>query len=258
VQNTRDIVAFYRGWETGGGDQSNLDNLVTQLSISFGVFAVFIWFGVVAFDWARRQRYTEIETRILTLSALLLVASAAHFFWWLVLNDAGWIRHALPGVMYLAVAGVVLASRLQFPVARLATAGVVGVLLITQADAMTDVEPVIGKEDRLVALLDTSDYLNETESADVSFWGCGWWANRDLDLVSEVKFYDCLDEASVRRHLDAGEQLLLVRSEYYNWEGSPVLASLAEDCDTRKLFAAGPFSVCDATPWLRANTPRPG
>ncbi len=257
VTNTRAIIHFYRTWGTGRGGQSSLHNLLVQLSMTLGAFALLALGGILAFDWLGRRELSPKEKRSLRLGVLLLIATTVHLFWWIVLSDSGWIRYAVPALMYLAVALTLLASHVRLRVTHFATAAVVGVLFVSQANAVTDYKPISSQEPRLEALISTSDYLHANSSPGISYWGCGWWANRDLAAVGDIHFYDCIDRASVWKHLDSGEQLFLVRSEYYNWEGSPVLTSIAQDCDTRKLFAEGPFSVCDATPWLRTNTPRP-
>lgn len=257
-ENLAAVKHHYGTWNAGTGDQSSVRKLATQLSISIGVFPLAAWAGIVAFDWVRRRSWNATTARALLLAVVLLLAAAIHMYWWTFMNDAGWMRHAIPGLMYLAVALTLLASHVRLQITRYATFAAVAIIVVTQADAVTDYRPIIERESRLESLLSTSDYLNEIEDEGVSFWGCGWWSNRDLDFVGDVNFYDCLDRSSVWKHLDAGEQTLLVRSEFFNWENSPVLASIAEDCDRRMLFADGPFAVCDATPWLRANTPRPG
>lgn len=256
IDNTRDIVRFYQTWGFGGADH-DIESLLRQLSMKVAIFPAVAWAGLLGLDWARRRELTPVESRVLRLAVLLLVAAAIQLYWWLVINDAGWYRHAIPGVMYLAVALIALASHVRWRVMPFATAGVAAVLIVAQWNAVTIWKPFTSQEPRLEVMLAVSSLLQEKSAPGVSYWGCGWWANREMAYVADIHFYDCLDNASVWRHLDNGEQLILVRSEFWNWENNPVLTAIAEDCDRRMIFQEWPFFVCDATPWLRANTPRP-
>ena len=133
---------------------------------------------------------------------------------------------------------------------------VFALLLLPNVSDVAQMTPETRSEARLTALLNTSAYLNSIESQDedVSFWGCGWWANRDLHFVGDLRFYDCSDPGSVARHVRSGERLLLVRSEFFNWENNPNFAALAADCDQRTLFREWPFAICDATHWLSRSS----
>lgn len=257
VDNIRDFIHFYQDWGFEGGSH-DVHALLAQTSLTIGLFALLAWGGVVGLDWARRKQLTAQESRVLLLGVLLLIAAAVHLYWWLVINDAGWTRHAIPAFMYLAVAGTTLASHVRWRVTPFVTVALVAVLIATQWGAITQYKLITSRDSRLQAELDASAVVNEQAGPGVSFWGCGWWGNRDVAFVGDVHFYDCLDAASVWKHLDAGEELILVRSEFWNWENNPVLTSIAADCDRRTIFQEWPFFVCDATPWLRANTARAG
>lgn len=257
IDNTGDVIEFYRTWGFTGSDH-DLESLLRQMSLSLGIFALIAWAGVLAFDWSRRGQLSEQEMRVAGLSVLLLVAGAVNLLWWVVLNDSGWYRHAIPGVMYLAVALTLLASHVRLRVTPYATAAVIAVLFATQGPVVADRDPPTSNEWRLEAQLATRDVMNDITDNNTSFWGCGWWGNRDLAYVGDFRFYDCTDAASVWKHLDAGERLVLVRSEFWNWENDPTLTAIQDDCDRHMIYEYVPFVVCDATEWLRENTPRPG
>lgn len=257
LANTWELVGFYRTWGFTGSDH-DLESLLRQMSLGAGIFALLAWAAVLAYDWSRSRPLEAQERRAAGLAALLLIAGAVTITWWVLVNESGWYRHAIPGVMYIAVAVTVLASHARLPVTRFATAGVVLVLLLTQWPAVVERMPPSSPEPRLQAQLATRDALNSISGEGVSFWGCGWWGNRDLAYIGDFRFYDCTDAASVWKHLNGGERLVLVRSEYWNWEYNPALSALATDCDRRMVFQQWPFFVCDATDWLRSNTPPPG
>ncbi len=256
VQNTREVIHFYRTWgDLIGSDSSTLANLSQQLKIGLLVAAPFlIWLVVLMYDRLRAPAHSGVDGEKFTFGMILVVAAVTHFIWWWLINDAGWIRHMVPAFMY-AIAGLfVLVTLSRVSLVRYAGLAVVVVLVVPQIGSFRDFTPMLGQEPRLSALASTSSYIRSLDSQNVSFWGCGWWANRDVALVADVRFYDCTDRASVSQHLGNGERLLLVRSEFFNWENSPALAAIASDCDTRAVFRNGAFSVCDAGSFLPPPT----
>jgi hypothetical protein len=257
IANTWDFVDFYRTWGFTGSDH-DLESLLRQMGLGSGIVALLAWAAVLGYDWSRRGPLDGHERRAVGLAVLLLTAGTVTIAWWVLISESGWYRHAIPGVMYVAVALTVIASHVRLPVTRWATAGAVLVLFLTQWPAVVERMPPSSPEPRLEAQLATRDALNGLVAEDVSLWGCGWWGNRDLAYVGDFRFYDCADAASVWKHLDNGERLVLVRSEYWNWERDPAFDALASHCDRRMIFQQWPFFVCDATEWLRSNTPRPG
>lgn len=248
VQNTREAVHFYRTWgDLIGSDSSTLESLSQQLKIGLLVAAPFlIWLVLLMYDKVRAAAHDGVAGEKFTFGMILVVAAVTHFIWWWLINDAGWIRHMVPAFMYAIVGLFVLATLARVSLVRYAGLLVAIVLVLPQIGSFQDFTPMVRQEPRLAALINTSSYMRSLDPLNVSFWGCGWWANRDLALVADVHFYDCTDRASVTRHLGNGERLLLVRSEFFNWENSFVLAAIAKDCDTRALFRDGAFSVCDA------------
>ncbi|MDP2950504.1 MAG: hypothetical protein Q8P22_13345, partial [Chloroflexota bacterium] len=254
VENSRQVIHFYRTWRTIGGDESTIGNLTRQLKLGLGVIPLLLWVGFVAFERARTPVGHDPERGRLKLSLILLIAGLVHFSWWWTINEAGWIRHLVPGIVYFAVGLPVLASLSRMQLVRYSGLAVFVVVLLPQLGSVREFVPITRPEARLTALQDTASFLNSLDSEGVSLWGCGWWANRDLHLVGDLRFYDCSDQASVASHLRSGEQLILVRSEFFNWENNPNFAALAQQCDTMTLFRSEPFVVCDATPWLKSPT----
>ena len=260
VSNTQSVIGFYRGWDklsVGNDDFSTIGSLTRQLSIHFAVVPLLAWIGLLGLDRARSLRVPAEDQPRARLAAVMLCAASIHIAWWLLFNDAGWVRHAMPAAVYL-VFGLGAAAELSpTPVLRYAGVAVFAVLLMSQVDAIGGLTPRVDREPRLTALLNTSSYMESIRSEDTSFWGCGWWANRDLTMAGGHHFYDCNDDASVARHMAAGERILLVRSEFYNWDNNAKFGEVAADCDERKLFANGPFVICDATPWFEARVGKP-
>ena len=253
VQNTRETYDYYRYWSSvGGTDYSTLHALLDETNLTLGVIPLLLLVGVLVVAGFRRLPSGAIERARLQLAVILLLAAAINFYWWWIENNTGFLRYLAPAIVSLAVGVPVLTTMSRTPLLRYAALGVFGLLLAPQLADIGQFTPMTHTESRLNSLQNTAAYLNSVESPAVSLWGCGWWANRDLHLVGDLRFYDCDDQASVAKHLRAGEQLLLVRSEYFNWENNPNFSALAQRCDTGKLFADGPFVVCDATPWLKA------
>jgi len=253
LENSRQVVHFYRTWgPSGDGDASTIGALMRQLKLTLGVIPLLLWVGFVAFERLRTP-VGDPERARFNFSLILAMAAVTHFIWWWILNDAGWIRHLIPAIIYFAFGLPVLASLSRMQLVRYSGLLVFLVLLVPQFGAIGEFAPMVRSEARLTALLDTSSFLKSLDSKGVSFWGCGWWANRDLDLVGDVHFYDCSDMDSVARHLAAGERILLVRSEYFNWENNSYFTRLAEECDRTVLFRREPFVVCDATLWLEPS-----
>ena len=254
VENSERTIEFYRNWTTPDVHPITIWGTARALNIELGLIPLLVWMGVALLASLRAPLSGAAYRGRFKLSMILLLAGATHLLWWWQLNDSGWIKHLVPGVLYLCVGLPLLGTLSRLSLVRYSGLVVVLLLFVPQVDLLSEFEPMFGREARLSALNDTASFLRPLDTEMVSLWGCGWWANRDLNLAGDLRFYDCSDLGSVERHLEAGEKLLLVRSENFNWENNPRVSALAKDCDSRVLFWEEPFIVCDATPWLQGFT----
>ena len=206
---------------------------------------------VAAIAWWRRALSPAASQFVL----LLATAAASHGLWWLVISPTAWYRHLLPGLMY----GVFLVAALAGPALRASRrATLVGVgcwglsllLMLPTAehwagDAARIFQWRIAPQPRRHALAETRDYLvNLRRDASVMLVGCGWWVTRDLEyaLPGVNHFKDCF---RVPPEATSGRRIVLVRNEFYNWDGAPVLERYRQACDRRVLFRRPPFVVSE-------------
>jgi hypothetical protein len=184
---------------------------------------------------------------------VVLGAATTHLMYWWLMSPQGWYRHLLPGTLYFligAVAAIITTLSLSRPIGMLA----VLLLFFSWMPHFRKLKDVFNAnfrpEPRLTALLATrNEMLKLQRNSDMVFVGYGYWVPRDLEylLPSVGNFKDAL---RLQASDVAGKKIVLVRNEFFNWEGSTDERDFQVACDKRVLFTHHPFviSLCPGLP----------
>jgi hypothetical protein len=182
-----------------------------------------------------------------TAAFILFGAGALHLVWWILLSPTGWARHLLPAVIYWLIAMAILTALQLQRSAFLATITTVMLVVALIPQLWKVPAPHFRAElsARTMALVATSDRVHRLRAEhDVILLGCDWWHNPDVDylLPAGANFRDCLKVApgDVR-----DKTLVLVRSEFFNWERSERLQRFQDLCEQHVLFRKAPFVVSE-------------
>jgi len=178
---------------------------------------------------------------------VLLLAAVTHLAWWLLLSPTGWTRHLLPGTVYwlMALSSLIAVRPRRSATLAVASASLLIVALVPQFLKVSPPKLRLQPGVRAAALIATADRVREIQQdPDVILIGCGWWHNPDVDflLPSSASFRDCRAVSEQER---VGKRLVLVHSDYFNWEESEQLRRFQESCDRRVLFSRPPFVVAE-------------
>jgi hypothetical protein len=229
---------------------SKLELLRATLTRNIGILIQYfgsglqaVMFGAVILVSAWGLRAGRLSRGALAGLALLS-GFGIHLAWWALLSPTGWTTHLMMGLVYAFVGvSLLVASVASWPIRLCALALVLLVTGGRLADFHHFVPRSFEREPRLVALLETRDFIERELVGKGTLMGCGWAANRDLELVLSASgnFKDCLllDPAGTDRRF-------LVRVDpYWNRSNDPDLALFGQDCDRHTIFRRPPYSISE-------------
>ena len=202
--------------------------------------------ATLAAGWMRGSAEASGSASVRITGFLLLGAAVTHAAWWLAFSPTAWARHLLPGVMYwLAALAVLIAVQSGRSLLLAATSSLLLLVALTPQLQRVSLKTGVTPDARLSALIATSDRVRQMQNdPDVVLLGCGWWHNPDVDylLPSAANFKDC---STLAPQDVVDKKLVLVHSEFFNWERSLRLQRFQESCDSHVLFKKPPFVVSE-------------
>lgn len=176
---------------------------------------------------------------------ILLVGSAAYLAWWYVLSSTAWYRHLIPMLIILTfvIISLMVMIKLSWRLLSILIASilVIGLSpLFDKPSTLNILEPVAADNYlEIRAAEETANFLDQQKSMGKRLLGCGWWANRRLELVMSKSgnFWDCYNV-----EISSSDLLVIDRDYWENYDPSLNSKQLEIGCTT-PLFFARPFAV---------------